>query len=364
MRIHDRYVLALFVRVLIFCILSLAVIFLLVDLFEKIDDFIDHQASVQHVARFYLFMLPEIVRLTLPVNVMLATIITLGILARNNEVVAFVASGVSMLRLTAPILLLAALGVAFSGLLAEHVVPRTNAAERRILRVDIEKSEPEDARVRHSFAFHGEGDVHWDAKSFNTRTQTLRDVTVFRYLEGRVLWRVEAKTAVWQDGAWEFHDGNRRQFVPDSLGTGIREELEPFTRRRFPELAETPEDLARLEPIPEAMNYFQLRSHVDRLRRSGAQVNDYLVDLYTKISYPFTTLIMAILGVGLSASKRKPGLLTGVGLTLTIAFSYLALTELSAALGKNESIPPVLAAWLGPLFFGVASLGLFARINR
>ena len=364
MRIHDRYVLALFVRVLFFCIVSLAVIFLLVDLFEKIDDFIDHQAKVQDVTRFYLLMLPEIVRLTLPVNVMLATIITLGILARNNEVVAFVASGVSMLRLTAPILLLATLGVVVSGWLAEYVVPRTNAAQRRILRVDIEKSEPEDARVRHSFAFHGEGDVHWDAQSFNTKSQTLREVTVFRYLDGRVLWRVEAKSAGWQDGAWEFHDGFRRQFVPDSLGTGIREELEPFQRYRFVELAETPEDLARLEPVPEAMNYGQLRSHVDRLRRSGAQVNDYLVDLYTKISYPFTTLIMAILGIGLAASKRKPGLLTGVGLTLTIAFSYLALTELSAALGKNESIPPVLAAWLGPLFFGVASIGLFARINR
>ena len=362
MRIHDRYVLTLFIRILFFCILALSVIFLLVDLFEKIDDFIDHQAAWHDVARFYICMLPEIVRLTLPVDIMLATIITLGVLARHNEVVAFLASGVSMLRFTSPILLMATLAVLASTLLAEYVVPRTNGRMHRILRVDIEKGEPEDARVRHSFAFHGEGDVHWDAKSFNTRTQTLRDVTVFRYQGGRVLWRLQADSAVWSDGAWEFHAGVLRQFIPDSLG--IHEKLEPFQKRRMPELAATPEDLARLEPVPEAMNFPQLAAHVQRLRQSGAQVNDYLVDLYTKISYPFTSLIMAVLGIGLSASKRKPGLLTGVGLTLTIAFSYLALAELSAALGKNENIPPMLAAWLGPIVFGIASIGLFARINR
>ncbi len=364
MRIHDRYVLALILRVLFFCVVSLALIFLLIDLFEKIDDFIDHDARLRDVVRFYVYMLPEILRLTLPVNIMLATIISLGILGRHNEIVAFLASGVSMLRLTSPILAMAMVAVLLSTLLAEYVVPRTNARMHRVLRVEIQKGEAQDARVRHSFAFHGEGDVHWNAKSFNTRNQTLRDVTVFRYRDGRVVWRAYAESAIWVDNAWEFHNGVLRTFVPDSLGTGIREQMQSFTRHRFHELAETPEDLARLEPVPEAMNYVQLKSHVDRLQKSGAQVNDYLVDLHTKISYPFTCLVMALLGIGLSASKRKPGLLTGVGLTLTIAFTYLALTELSAALGKSESISPLLAAWFSPVLFGFASIALFARVNR
>jgi lipopolysaccharide export system permease protein len=140
--------------------------------------------------------------------------------------------------------------------------------------------------------------------------------------------------------------------------------MQTFHQYRMPELRETPEDLARLEPVPDAMNYVQLHTYVERLRQSGAEVNDYLVDLYTKLSYPFTSLIMAMLGIGLSASKRKPGLLTGVGVTLCIAFAYLALAQISEALGKNETISPVLAAWLGPLCFGAASLGLFVRVNR
>jgi len=364
MRLHDRYVLQLYLKALFFCILALVIIFFLVDLFEKIDDFIDHQARIRDVALFYLYTTPEMARLTLPVSVMLSTILSLGILARQNEIVALLSSGVSMLRLTAPILAVAVGVVGVHALLSELAVPRTNGRMLRVLRVDIEKREPQDARVRHGFVYRGEGDVHYYARTFNTRTRTLRDVTVYRYARGRIVSHIHAETGAWRDGAWEFDNGSYRVFSPDSTGTGVVENVQHFARRRFPELRETPEDLARLGPEPEAMNYLQLRRHVARLRAAGVEVNDYLVDLDTKISYPLTNLILAILGVGLGASKRKTGLLTGVGLTISIAFAYLALAEFSAALGKNESIPPLLAAWLGPLLFGVASIGLFARANR
>ncbi|MFQ5600157.1 MAG: LPS export ABC transporter permease LptG [Candidatus Krumholzibacteriia bacterium] len=364
MRLHERYVLGLFLKVLFFCTLSLVVIFFLVDLFEKIDDFIDHQAALWSVTRFFLYKIPEIVRLTMPVDVMLATIITLGILGRNSEIVAFISSGVSMLRLTRPILLVAALMVAISALLAEYVVPQTNERMIRIRRVEIEKREPQDARVRHAFVYRGEGDYLYYARTFNTRKKMLADVTVYHYQHGRLLSRVDARTATWRNNMWEFNDGRFWLFAVDSTGTSVIERLEPFYRRKMPELLETPEDLARLEPEPDAMNYRELKEYVEKLRSGGAEVNDYLVDLHTKISYPFTNLIMAVLGIGLSASKRKTGLLTGVGATLTIAFAYLALAEMSEALGKNETISPFFAAWLGPALFALASIGLFGRVNR
>jgi lipopolysaccharide export system permease protein len=133
---------------------------------------------------------------------------------------------------------------------------------------------------------------------------------------------------------------------------------------RLPAFSETPEDLARLEPEPEAMNYRQLRQYVQKVRASGGNVNDYIVDMYSKISYPLTGLVLALLGIGLSASKKKTSLATGFGLTLIIAFTYLAITDLSAALGKNEALSPVVAAWLGPALFGIAGTALISRVNR
>jgi len=356
-------VLRLFLKTFLFSTLALLLVYLLVDLFEKIDSFIDNKASVRDIARFYMYMVPEIIRLTLPIDVMLATIFTLGFMGRHNEVVAFLSSGVSMLRLNAPILVMSLFTVLLSMLLSERIVPETNARRIRVQRVDIQKREPNDARIRRNFVYRGEGNIHYHAQTFNTQTNTMRDVIVFRYRDGDVVSDVRAERAVWRMGYWEFENGVARVFAKGPE-TGMTEHVEPFVRRRMSELRETPDDLARLDPEPDAMNYSELKRHVERLRESGSEVNDYLVDLHTKISYPLTNLIMAVLGIGLAARKRKSGLLAGFGITIAIAFMYLAMAEFFEALGKNESISPLLAAWIGPALFSIAGIGMFARVNR
>jgi lipopolysaccharide export system permease protein len=368
MRLHDRLVLQIFLRVIILCVISFVVIFVLADLFEKIDDFIDHQAPWTTVLRFYVFKLPEIVRLTLPVDVLLATLFTLGVLAKNNEIVALLASGVSLLRVASPILVLAVCAVGVSGLLAEKVVPETNARMLRLRRVEIDKRPPADAPIRHDFSYRGAGGFLYYVRVLNLETRRMSGVTVHQYRGGRVLARLDAQSAEWKEGGWEFRDGFYRTFAVPPAGADSAaappERAEPFHVLRLPELQDTPEDLARIEPEPDAMNHAALQRYVERVRASGGPVNDFLVDLHSKVSYPFTCLVLAVLGVGLSASKRKASLAAGFGLTLVISFSYLALSEIGAALGKNETLPPLLAAWIGQLLFGAVGLVLMVRANR
>ncbi len=368
MRLHDRLVLQLFIRVCLICAVSFVVIFVLADLFEKMDDFIDHQARWLVVARYYGYQLADILRLTLPVDVLLATLFTLGVLAKNNEIVALLASGVSLLRIASPILVLAVLAVLFSALLSEKVVPESNARMLRIRRVEIDKRPPADSPIRHDFSYRGAGGFLYYVRVLNLETKRMTGVTVHQYRAGRVLARLDAQSAQWRDDAWEFHDGFYRTFIPAPPGADStvapRERAEPFRVMRLPELRDTPEDLARIEPEPQAMNHAQLRDYVERVRASGGPVNDYLVDLHSKVSNPITCLVLAVLGVGLSASKRKSSLAAGFGLTLVISFAYLALSEIGAALGKNETLPPLLAAWIGQLLFGSAGLVLLVRANR
>ena len=92
--------------------------------------------------------------------------------------------------------------------------------------------------------------------------------------------------------------------------------------------------------------------------------HDYLVDLNTKISYPFTILIMALLGIGISASKRKPSLAAGFAQTIFIAFGYLIIVGVTEAFGKNATLPPTIAAWSAPLVFALASVWFLGRANR
>jgi lipopolysaccharide export system permease protein len=228
----------------------------------------------------------------------------------------------------------------------------------RIKRVEIEKQAALDEPVRHDFTYLGRG-YQYFARIFNIEQKRMLGVVLHQYRNGHLVARLDAESAEWRvDGAWEFHDGYYRTFE------GGQEHAERFRSRRLPDLYETPEDLARLEPEPDAMNYSQLRRYVEKMRASGGRVDKYLVRLYTKISDPFTNLVMAVLGIGLAASKRKLSLSAGFGITITIAFLYLSITNVASALGQNETIPPPVAAWIGPILFALAGAALLARADR
>jgi lipopolysaccharide export system permease protein len=373
-RLHDRLVLRLWLRVFLFCVAGFVVLFVLADFFERIDTFIDHHSPVWTVLRYYLFSLPEFVRLTLPVDVVLATLFTFGVMGRNNETIALLASGVSMVRITQPVVLAALLCVGVSALLAEKVVPECNAHVSRIKRVEIEQRPPIDDPVRTDFKYRGANGYFYYVRLLDTRSQHMTGVVLHQTRDGRVVERLDAATADWVRDHWEFHDGFRRTFqvergpAADSARTSLSprpgDKTEPFRVTRVPDLEETPEALARVEPDPNAMNYARLHRQIEMVRESGGNPNDYIVSMYTKLSYPWTSLVLALLGIGLSAQKKKASMASGFGLTLVICFSYLAIEQIGAALGKNERLSPLLAAWVGNLIYGAVAVALLTRVNR
>jgi lipopolysaccharide export system permease protein len=365
MRIHDRHVLRIFFRSFLISAAAFTVLVILGDIGERMDDFLDHQATTWSIVRYYAFKLPDIVRLTLPLDMLLATIFTLGFMGRHNELVALMSNGVSLARICAPILVVAAVAVIGSWFLSERLVPFTNRKMLEVRRVEIEKRPPLDAPVRRDFTFRGDGGALLYVRMLDVRAGRMTGIVLHRHRDGRLISRLDAESADWRDGYWEFHQVVERRFEADAAGNWTAgERSEQFRHLKVPELAETPEQLARVDPRPEAMSFDQLRRHAERMQASGGKVNDYLVDLYAKTSYPFTNLILALLGIGMSASKRRTSLAAGFGITVGVAFFYLGIIEVATALGKNEAIPPLLAAWLAPLVFGTASAWLLLRANR
>jgi len=297
--------------------------------------------------------------------------------------VALLASGVSLLRVARPIFLIALLACALSVLLSEKVVPETNKLMRAIRRVEIEKRPPIDAPIRYAVSYRGQGGYLYHIDVLNTEDQSMKGVAVHRYRDGRVVARLLARDAVWRGSFWEFHDGFYRTFEVPAGGAGetpargdtaadasvlpapaAAEHIEEFKVFRLYDIVETPADLARLEPQPDEMTYRELREYVERTSASGGVVNDYLVRMHAKLADPFTSLVLAALGVGLTARKKKASLVAGFGQTLVIGFGYLMVSQIGAALGKNEQLPPVVAAWIGIFIFGSAAAWFLARANR
>jgi len=366
MRIHDRHVLRIFFRAFAISALAFAILVVLGDLGERLDDFLDHQATMWSIGKYYGFKVADIVRMTLPLDMLLATIFTLGFMGRNNETVALMASGVSMTRICAPILVVAVIAAGASWLLAERLVPQSNRRMLAVRRVEIEKRPPLDAPVRRDFTFRGSEGTLLYVRMLDVRAGRMTGLVLHQDRDGRLTSRIDAESADWRDGMWEFHQVVERRFPaqPDSGDLGAGEQIERFRDLRVPELREAPAELARVDPEPEAMTFGQLRHHVDRVRASGGKVNDFMVDLYTKTSYPLTPFILTLLGIGMSASKRRTSLAAGFGITVGVAFFYLGIVEMATALGKNEALSPLLAAWLAPLVFGAASAVLLLRTNR
>jgi lipopolysaccharide export system permease protein len=357
-RIHDRYLARQFVRIFLVSIVVFSIIYITVNVFEEIDDFIDHDAKLHHIALFYLYSIPYILTYVIPVSLLLATIFAMGVLARRNELTAFISSGISLVRVAAPVLVLSFLMSLFSTWFNDRVAPRATALSNEIKLHDIEGKPRGDPGLKENFHYLGQNGFVYLARRYNDQTKTLQDVVVQQFDGNTLVRRVDAKSARFIDGQWIFASGFERVFEGDT------ERVTEFDQLAIPELVEKPDDFAREEVDEENMDSSQLRSQIDKVRKSGGVVDRQLTDLYFKFSYPLAGSIFVLLGIALSSGKRKQSIATGFGLTLLIGFVYYGVLRVGQTLGYNGLLPPFLAAQAGNILFLIVGGILIVRANK
>ncbi len=358
MRILDRYLLREFAGYLALGLCGFIAIFVVVDIFEKIDVFLDHRAPLGLVARFYLYRAPEVVVQVLPVALLLATFLALGQLNKFGELTAMRAAGVSLLRLLRPVFLVALGAVATAFLLSERVVPGANHERDVIYERQIQGVRHEEIRERADVTYLGEGGRIFYMRLYLVKERRMHEVSVQEFRLGTITRRIDAAEATWDGTSWVFASGVTRTF------TRGKETAKPFERLALHGLAERPEDFAKESRNPAEMDYAELRAYVQKLRASGARVANYLVDLHLKLAFPLINLIVVLIGASLATRLRMQGAALGFGLSVGIAFLYYALLRAGQALGHNGALPPYLAAWLADLVFGSVGLAMIASAQR
>jgi len=357
-RIHDRYLLKQFLRVFVIAVLVFVIIYITVDTFEEIDNFIDHDARIHQVVLYYLYSVPFILTYVIPVSLLLGTVFSMGIMARRNEITALLASGVSLIRVAAPILITAMLVSIFSAYFNDVVVANANRKKDDIMHYDIEKHPRSNPQIKENFHYLGQEGFVYLAQSYDAKARSLFDVVVQRFDENTLVTRIDAKEAVWEDSVWVFYSGFKRTFSESG------ERVETFQRLKVPGIRETPEDFAKEEVDQEDMKYSELKRYVENLRRSGGNVEKYLVDLYFKLSFPFAGSIFVLIGIAFASGKRKQSVASGFGVTLVVSFMYYGVLRVGQTLGHNGVLPPLLAAQLGNIIFLIIGLPLLIRANR
>jgi lipopolysaccharide export system permease protein len=357
-RILDRYILREQILALAAGLIFFVAVFIIVDLFEKIDMYLDNHVPAHIVALFYGLSVPGIVLQVLPVAMLLSCLLTLGQLGRHNELTAMQTAGIGLGRISVPLYVLSLLMSGLVFLTNEVGLPRINAERNRLLRVDIRKQEPEGARARTNLAYLGRDGRTFLIRAYRIPEQEMQEVVIEEIRRNTLVGRIDARTARWENGRWVFRNGYTRRFDPEG------EHAAQFTELVIPGLKEQPADFATAEEDPEALSFWQLRHYIDRLRQSGSRVQKYLVELYLKIAFPLTNFIVVLIGSALAIRVKRGGLAMAFGLSVFISFLYYALIRTGQSLGHNGQLPPFLAAWLGNLVFVLIGLELLRRARR
>jgi lipopolysaccharide export system permease protein len=341
-----------------FAVVAFVIIFITVNIFEEIDNFIDHDAKLVHIAKYYLYSLPFVLTYVVPVSLLLGTVFSMGIMARRNELTALLASGVSLTRVARPIFVTSLVIALFSIYFNDHVVSRANRRKVVVMRHDIEGRARPSTDIKTDFRYIGEHGFVYLADTYDNVSRTLYDVVVQQFERDAVVRRIDARTATWRGHRWLFASGYVRTFESDG------EKVAAFDTLTIREMTETPEEFAAEEVDEENMNLVELRRFIDKVQRGGGGVEKYLVDMYFKFSFPFAGSIFVLIGVALASGKRKPSIATGFGLTLVVSFLYYAVLRVGQTLGHNGVLPPVLAAQAGNILFLLIGLLMLRRANR
>ncbi len=350
----DRYVLSEFFRFYFLALIGFVGFIHLFDAFEKIDTFIDHNASLLQVARYYLYATPYNALLIAPIAALLATFLTVGGMTRFREIITIQAAGISVYRIFAPLYILGMLFSLGSFGFGEFVMPEANRRAREIIDGEIKGRTLRNLGSRTNVTYLGQHNRLYLIRRYDIPRQSMIDPTLQEFEGERLKRRVDARKAVFSETGWAFTDGVERRFGGD------REEAIPFDSL-FVELPEVPADFAREEVRPDEMSYPELARYTERVRQSGSSAEVYETDLRLRTAFPFATMVVILIASALAVQIRRGGIAIGFGFTLLITFVYWCGIRAGQVLGHSGTLPPLVAAWIVNIIFLVFGVVLLVR---
>lgn len=351
----DLYLLKSFFSALIVVTLGFGLTIIIINVVEELRDFIDHQVPLIKIIEYYFYWSGWVIKSFLPMFVLLASLFSISLIARRNEILAMKASGLSLYRIALPYIVVALL---FSGghfYYNEYIFPPTNKKRLEIKEYTIEKkSRTSGSHISNIYRQVRPG-YFYTLNNFNALRREGRDLKVYITEDDRLSRIITAKTIVFRTEQWMARNGVERIF------TEAGEEYREFEVLMLPDIEEKPEDFTKKIGKPEDMGIDELRNYIDLMKRTGGPYIRESVDLGLKYSYPFTIFIVVLISIPLASNPRRGGIAVSIAIGAMISLLYFILFRVMQSAGYNEKIPLEVAVWgVNGLFFLV---GLFAMFK-
>ncbi len=360
-QIIDAYVLSRFLSYFLLLLTAFVLMTEVFTFFDLLSDIIRNKIALSRVFTYLFFLTPKLIYDTAPISVLVAVLVTFGVLTKHNEVIAFKASGVSLYRITLPVLLVSVLFSAGLFAFDHFYVPEANRKQDAIR--DEIKGRPVQTYLRpdRKWIFGTRSRIYF-YRHFDIEQNVMVGVSVYE-LEPRTFHlrrHISAERAYWRPTmkTWVFENGWTRDII------GISEKnFRNFQVDTFPELDEPPDYFLKELVQAKQMNYRQLETYIEDLARSGFDTVRLRVQYHKKFSVPLFALIMAMLSVPFGFLVGNRGAMAGIGVSLGVAIAYWGVNHLFEQIGNVNQLPPALAAWSPDALFSLAGLYMFLRMR-
>jgi lipopolysaccharide export system permease protein len=297
--------------------------------------------------------LPEIIVLTIPIGVLLGTLLVFNRLSGDSEIIAIRTSGVSFYRIMVAPLVFGILTSIVSFGINELIVPPANRTSKKLEFLAMYKSELPAGQANFTYMERGKDlDIdrifyigYYDGK-------IIKNVIVLDFTRNKIVQIICAADGQWLRGEWVLNKGRTYALSGDSDITRILQ----FKTITIPGIKNAQKALEAGRVNPKEMNMFELSNYLDILKQSNAVTNDLLVRLYQKITQPLACLIVALAGAPLGLLARRSRSNVGLIYSAVVVFLYYVLQSSSGALGEAGRISPMLAAWLPNLVIGALGM--------
>jgi LPS export ABC transporter permease LptG/LPS export ABC transporter permease LptF len=363
-RILDEYVVREFLGIFLLVLSGFVMLMLVFTFFEDIKDILQRNIPLSTVGAYLINLTPDMLYQITPLAVLIAVLVTFGVLNRNSEIIAMKACGISLYRLVIPIVSIAGLLAVGLFLFDQFYLPQANRRQEALHNIIKGRPPQTVLHPEQNWIFGqprpGEPGRIFYYQFFDPKINEFANLSIFEFDPSTFALsrRIFATRAVWDsaDGTWSFLNGWQR----DIAGPNVTE-YRPFLKTSFVEIHEDPGYFKKESLQAQEMNFGQLDRYISDLRQSGFDTMRLRVELWHKLAYPLMAVVIAVLAIPFALSMGRRSSLTGIAVAIAVTLAYFVVDGLFGALGNVNYLPAAMAAWSSDILFGLVGSYLLLK---
>ena len=366
MKILDWYILKKFISTTLFIILIFSLISVVIDTSEKADDFVKSGlSSYQIMKQYYVGFVPFIISMIFPLMVFIAVIFFTSKMAGRSEIVAILAGGVRFNRFLRPYIVGALLLGGFLWYFSQYLLPKANVirGDFQAKYIDSKSSyeQGENSKRSPNYYIRIDSNTFAGLRRYDTATKSTTNGFFMERMNGtEVVYNLRAETLRWDTAkkSWKLENAVERKL------NGLKETLKVVPSMHI-KLNLDPSEIRTDKDLKDKMTTPELKRFIKAEEARGTEgLNDFKVERYRRDATPVSVIILTLIGVSVSSRKTRGGSGLNLAVGIITAAIFVVMDKFSLTFSTKGDFPPLLAAWMPNIIFGIIAIFLYRKAPK